>query len=44
MKLAILFPGYLDSPNYLHLKTFSKSCCRVVESNKHLYLNFLNNK
>lgn len=23
MKLAILFPGYLDSPDYLHLKTFS---------------------
>jgi pimeloyl-ACP methyl ester carboxylesterase len=25
MKLAILFPGYLDSPDYLHLKIFSAS-------------------
>ena len=24
MKLALLLPGYLDSPDYLHLKTFDK--------------------
>lgn len=24
MKLALLLPGYLDSPDYLHLKTFEK--------------------
>lgn len=24
MKLALLLPGYLDSPNYLHLMTFEK--------------------
>jgi len=24
MKLAILFPGYVDSPDYLHLKIFEK--------------------
>ena len=24
MKLALLLPGYLDSPDYLHMKTFEK--------------------
>jgi len=24
MKLALLLPGYLDSPDYLHLKTFDQ--------------------
>ena len=24
MKLALLLPGYLDSPDYLHMKIFEK--------------------
>jgi hypothetical protein len=28
MKLAILLPGYLDSPDYLHMSVFSK---RLIE-------------
>lgn len=24
MKVALLLPGYLDSPDYLHMQTFSK--------------------